>query len=219
MPITRNWNTTKLADYLLFDYWRPYPAWRVLVGFDYHSEKKSVSYPMGAYPFSNESRPSDYDANVLNAEINKMEVDIDRLREFWFRAGLEDEDYPPSFFIEWALSKRFRPSWLDWAIEERLYIPTQEVPKQLGTVSQESEVVSRTSKWRKAFEYESEGLNALYDLIERYFFDENGKPIYDPQRWPIKKSLEGRGWDWSLRTLEEADTIITSGKRKGKAAK
>jgi hypothetical protein len=214
LPIKLDWNTTKLVDYLLFDYWRPYPAWRVLVGLDYYAEKNRVSYPMGMYPWE-----PPFNDTVLEAEVLKMENEIDRLREFWFRAGLEDEEYPPSFFIEWALSKRVRPSWLDWAIEEKLYIPTQEIPKRPGTVSQESEITGRTSKWRKAFEYESEGLNALYDLIERYFFDENGKPIYDPQRWPIKKSLEVQDWNWSPRTLDEADTIITSGKRKGKAAK
>jgi hypothetical protein len=80
------------------------------------------------------------------------------------------------------------------------------------------ETPTTVSKWRKAFEYESEGLNALYDLIERYFFDIDGKPIYDSRKWPIKKTLPCPP-DWSPRTRDEADTIITSGKRKGKAAK
>lgn len=72
-------------------------------------------------------------------------------------------------------------------------------------------------KWRKAFEYESEGLNALYDLIERHYFDADDNPVYKPAKWPLKKELVS---DWlSGRTLDEADTIITSGQRKGKAEK
>lgn len=71
-----------------------------------------------------------------------------------------------------------------------------------------------STRWRKAFEYESEGLDALYDLIERHYFDDDGNPVYEPAQWPLKKNLVS---DWlSGRTLEEADTIITSSNRKGK---
>lgn len=72
-------------------------------------------------------------------------------------------------------------------------------------------------KWRLAYEFESEGINALNDLIEKYFFDEKGNPINNPKRWPAKKTLES---EWlKNRTLSEADTIITSGKRIGNAKK
>lgn len=72
-------------------------------------------------------------------------------------------------------------------------------------------------KWRAAYEFESEGMNALYELIENYFIDANGKPIYDPERWPAKKTLES---EWlKARTLSEGDTIITSRKRLGKIKK
>jgi hypothetical protein len=72
-------------------------------------------------------------------------------------------------------------------------------------------------KWRRAFEYESEGLNALYDLIESNYFDAHGKPIYDLAQLPLKKNVESKFL--TGRTRDEADTIITSGKRKGKAEK
>ncbi len=223
MPIKRNWGSSKLGDYLLYDYWEPYSGWRVLVGLDYFETKRSVTYPLGVDPFSldDDIFSPDYDEN-LQREIQKMEIDLDRLRDFWHRAGLENDDRPPSFFIDWALSKRFEPSWLDWARENDFYLTSQEIPKQIGTVPQESAIpVTPVTLpgWRKAFEYESEGLNALYELIERNFFDADGKPIYDPEGWPIKKSLTRGSINWSSRTLEEADTIITSGKRKGKAAK
>jgi len=35
------------------------------------------------------------------------------------------------------------------------------------------------AKWRRAFEYESVGLNMLYELIEEHYFDSSNNPIYD----------------------------------------
>lgn len=91
-----------------------------------------------------------------------------------------------------------------------------EMSRQSTEQTTHAQPISQPS-WRKAFEYQSEGLNALYDLIENYFFDERGNPIYDQACWPLKKNLIS---NWLTgRTLEEADTIITSGKRKGNAAK
>lgn len=103
-----------------------------------------------------------------------------------------------------------------WELPEPMMRLIDLLPKQLPATSEAPIAVSKS---RKAFEYESAGLNALYDLIERYFFDANGRPIYDPEKWPLKKSLTCDSVNWSSRTLEEADTIITSGNRKGKAAK
>lgn len=72
-------------------------------------------------------------------------------------------------------------------------------------------------RWRKAFEYESEGLSALYELIEKYYFDANGNPIYDPERFPPQKRLES---EWmNGRTLEEADRIITGRGRNNRKPK
>ena len=74
-------------------------------------------------------------------------------------------------------------------------------------------------KWRLAYEFESEGMNAIYDLIEKYFIDAKGNPIYDPDKWPVKKIIES---DWLItgsRTLREVDLTITSRKRKGRAKK
>lgn len=103
-------------------------------------------------------------------------------------------------------------------IEHGLYTPKQEIIKAAKIEAmQPVDSDSKPTKWRKAFEYESDGLNALYDLIESYYFDASGNPIYDSTQWTLKKNLES---DWLTgRTLDEADTIITSGNRKGKAEK
>lgn len=72
-------------------------------------------------------------------------------------------------------------------------------------------------KWRKAYEYESEGLDAFYDFIEKNYFDANGHPVYDKEKWPLKKNLVS---SWLTgRTLVEADTIVTSAKRAGQTKK
>ncbi|MCC2680846.1 MAG: hypothetical protein K0S36_410 [Nitrosospira multiformis] len=120
----------------------------------------------------------------------------------------------PYSWIQRAIFKKIDIPWLSWA--QRANLVCADVLSQPQTESEPFDI-TRHPKWRKAFEYDSEGLNALYDLIERYFFDEGGNPIYDPKNWPIKKKIESPSW--SQRTIDEADTIITSGKRKGKAAK
>lgn len=66
-------------------------------------------------------------------------------------------------------------------------------------------------QWRKAFSYKSLGLEAIYTLIEKYYFDENG-PIYDIKRWAPKKQLESNYFYG--RKLDEIDIVITSKQRK-----
>jgi len=114
--------------------------------------------------------------------------------------------------IQWAHN-------LGWELPEPLLKLLNEDATSNPRKNKDTPLNSSTQpkKWRKAFEYESDGLNALYDLIEHYYFDADGNPIYIPTEWPLKKNLESY---WlSGRTLDEADTIITSGKRKGKAEK
>jgi len=87
------------------------------------------------------------------------------------------------------------------------------------------------AKWRRAFEYESEGLEMFYELIEKKYFDSDGKPIYDISRLSSKtemrkeiitKSNELKNqakkdnkyvFTFGERMFNDADSIITSGKR------
>ena len=73
-----------------------------------------------------------------------------------------------------------------------------------------------TGKWRHAFNYKSDYLNQLYDLIESTYMTQTGEQIA-LKDLPIKEQIDIEGW--SQRTILEADTIITSGKRQGKAKK
>lgn len=95
-----------------------------------------------------------------------------------------------------------------WELPEPMLKLVKEGTKEKNVLFQETP----QPKFRKAHAFESEGMNALYDLIEKYFLDGEGNPL-DPKKWPAKKSLES---DWLKgRTLMEADTIITSTKRHG----
>ncbi|MBA4143449.1 MAG: hypothetical protein H0X43_10715 [Nitrosospira sp.] len=99
-----------------------------------------------------------------------------------------------------------------WEIPEPMLKLVKEGKKENDVLLHESP----QSKFRKAHAFESEGMNALYDLIEKYYLDTEGNPV-DPEKWPAKKSLES---EWLKgRTLMEADTIITGAKRAGKRKK
>lgn len=116
------WKESKLTDYLLYDSWQPYNAWCVLAGLDYHSHPKkgmTIESVVLLDNFANQ----DYKVSYKEQMICK----VDRLRDFWNRGDKNDESHSPSYFIEWAISKRMAPEWLDWAIENKLYIPEHEV--------------------------------------------------------------------------------------------
>jgi hypothetical protein len=224
MKLHQEWDDSGLEDFLLYDYWSPHIGLCTLSGFDYRAcpPNNSPDEFNETYALSPGSLQGHHgqDAEEAREILINMNQDILRLRNIWANSkwGMEAEDHVPAFFIEWALSKNIRPDWLDWAIARKLYIPNKKADLVSQPKTQSSDnLVNQGMKWRKAFEYESEGLNALYDLIERRFFDAEGKPIYDSGKWPLKKALES---DWLTgRTLDEADTIITSSKRKGKAKK
>jgi len=70
--------------------------------------------------------------------------------------------------------------------------------------------------WRHAFNYKSDYLNQFYDLIESTYMTPTGEQIA-LKDLPIKEQIDIEGW--SRRTIKEADTIITSGKRQGNTKK
>lgn len=118
----QNWDKSKLQDYLLYDYWQPYNAWRVLSGLDYFAPTKTKENDRTLDLLM----PLELDFDDYISEVDDMTTNVDRLRDFWNSSKLEDDKYPPAFFVEWALCKRFRPDWLNWAIERSLYTPKQE---------------------------------------------------------------------------------------------
>jgi hypothetical protein len=216
-------------DIFLLDYWDPQQALNYLTGIldlDGYGEHEMLGEAEGTGGL-----PSVFESNnrVITLEgliysdreqpaiFRAFQKKLNRLTRVW-ESGRHENENPPIYYIEWALSKGFDISWLKYATEKGFYMPkkgTKFIAK--AGVKQPADISLQSAKWRKAFEYESEGLNALYDIIESYYFDDKGKPIYDPSEWSLKKSIVS---NWLTgRTLDEADTIITSGKRKGRAEK
>ena len=116
MRFKQDWNNSNLAIYLLYGKWSPLQGQRLLAG----------------------ARPDCTDASPLDTWLDIeppddplgctfiLQRDIDQLHVFWLSDDLSNEKKPPSFFIEWAISKQRRPEWLDWVIEQGLYSTKQD---------------------------------------------------------------------------------------------
>ena len=142
MAIQRNWDNSHFTDYLLYGLWPPVKAWALLAGFDWHED---VDNKPEFIPFSNEDEEIYKDELRLYKEEErdyyKKKENLRRLQNFWHSDEFDEENLTPKYYIDWALSKRFRPDWLDWAVEKELYIPnlnadnqqSSEIDKPLNT--------------------------------------------------------------------------------------
>ena len=131
----QNWDKSNLQEYLLYDNWEAEPALGLLAGFDYLGLKKrgiDACY-----------RP--LDQSLENDFLDEPDANATRLINSWERSYNKEGEYPPSFFIEWALSKQFKPLWLDWAIEHKLYVPKQEaIQEKIETANVDT---TYSTKW------------------------------------------------------------------------
>ena len=114
----------RLREYLERVSWAPEPGLRVIVGLDYYFKSGFENMPQGSFPAG--SNPT-ADGIQTKQETHQMLDRLSDLSRRWLGLFDNDEDRdkerPPSFFIEFALSKNFRPEWLGWAIEKDLYVP------------------------------------------------------------------------------------------------
>jgi hypothetical protein len=113
----QDWGNTPLKDYLRYDRWKERWAWFILVGYEGNPETKG-KHPILA-PENDFNEDIDYEKMSPEGKIN-----FDRLESFWKNTdNYRRENGRPQQYIDWALSKGIRPLWLDWAIEQKLYIP------------------------------------------------------------------------------------------------
>ena len=119
MNHNQDWDMTDLNDYLLYDRWEEQQAWCLLVGLDYLEDHETQHT---ALDISFNFCPSKETGEKM---MRRMRADHLRLRAFWINSNQERDSYAPSSYINWALSKRFSPPWLDWAIKRKLYVPEQ----------------------------------------------------------------------------------------------
>jgi len=99
--------------------------------------------------------------------------------------------------------------------EDALRQQITSLEKQLEQANEQIHLAN-IGKWRHAFNYKSDYLNQLYDLIESTYMTPDGQQI-PLNELPTKNCIHVNGW--TERTTSGADTIITSGQRVGKAQK
>lgn len=131
LQIEQDWDGSPLRAYLLRDYWTPDGGLCLLAGFDYAACIESAPFqPQWMHTLSPATLQGHYgqEADEVDDLLGRMNSDLDELRNIWAgsKRDSEAEGYSPTFFIEWASSKGFRPDWLGWAIEKKLCIPKQE---------------------------------------------------------------------------------------------
>ena len=115
------------------------PAMCVPVGLDYLQHSEGIGLPLDCGVRSN------LDINAYEEVISNMRRDVQRLRAFYINSSQTRESYTPSSYIDWALTKNFRPPWLDWAIEHKLYEPKQEANQnKTGTITP---TTTYSTKW------------------------------------------------------------------------
>ncbi len=137
MEIKQNWAYTNLEFYLLKDYIKPITGLYILVGLNGEALESVTGYLMDNklkvhYTLDPSAFPSYDHPNLTKEEtisemraFSKMCSDFYRLKELWLSSKRDNEFESTSFMIDWALSKKYKPEWLDWAIEKQLYIPNQ----------------------------------------------------------------------------------------------
>lgn len=154
MEIQQNWDRTELEHFLGYDNWRPSKAMAVLSGhtYDYNvtnqqnnpfkmppmDEERAITLP----PMNAEYEIFGFNAldmEDFNHAVNtdhgdytgalrwllRLHRNYDNLCEKWNSTEFLEAKYPPEFFIDWAISRRSPPAWLDWAIDKGLYTPKE----------------------------------------------------------------------------------------------
>ena len=127
----QDWSETGLKDYLLYDRWDQDSAWAVLAGLNFHQTGKST----GGMLLDKETLFYFVEGDYENIQA-QIRISFLRLKAFSENSGQQRKYDTPRAYIDWALSKQFKPLWLDWAIEHKLYEPNQEVSQnKTGTVT------------------------------------------------------------------------------------
>lgn len=165
-----DWESTKIHDLLLHDKWNPYYGIIVLAGFDFSNIQEDYKVT---------------ESNLLywkgkNDEFYYMEccITLNRLNKLWEASSHKDSlDCTPEFLINWALSKRFEPEWLDWAIERGL---VSNINKELlvGTKINKKELFDKDSS---AYPLELDWAMRAWEVVRND--KSKGKPKAKVKAW------------------------------------
>ncbi|MBC7786721.1 MAG: hypothetical protein H7Z18_04535 [Methylophilaceae bacterium] len=130
MEILKNLDESHFGDYLLYDLWPPVTAWALLAGFDWFEDIEYLSEFISFYNEFEQGYEDEVRCHAEEVRIYRLKREnLRRLKNFWVSGEKGEDSQSPKYFIDWALSKRFLPYWLDWAIEQKLYVPMNEANK------------------------------------------------------------------------------------------
>jgi hypothetical protein len=136
----------RLNEIFLYDYWEATEGLQYLVGVDSFGVKDGIEYvnTVGAERYT---CPKDMD--IVGAFRDRL-ADLQRV----WKSGKHEERNPPYYYLNWALSKGFQISWLDFAVHEGLVLPTSqtEYPKLFSTVTELRPASADTAPSTKANE-------------------------------------------------------------------
>jgi hypothetical protein len=136
----QDWSETGLKDYLLYDEWRQDSAQYVLAGLDFPQKGGSEGAMLLDTQTIFDFDEGDYENIQAQIRINYL-----RLKAFSENFSQQHEYDTPRAYIDWALSKQFKPLWLDWAIEHKLYVPKQEaIQEKIETANVDA---TYSTKW------------------------------------------------------------------------
>ncbi len=121
-------------------------------------------------------RNEDYDylRFIIQVEQNRFRPFVyqyDRLLQYW-NSGNDSATASPTKFVEWSLSKNFRPAWLDNAIDFGLYTLEQ---KSIAKIPNVNNFSTYSTKWLE---------------IQQAAIDE----FFNPRRNPDAKKEEVIAW-------------------------
>lgn len=108
-------------DIFLFDHWKVNNGLNYLLGISFiepvfEGNERYMQINTLDADFYNEKNQS----HIVNAFLNARQ----RLERIW-NSGGHPESNPPSYYIEWAISKGHKIPWLDYAIKKGFYEPNR----------------------------------------------------------------------------------------------
>lgn len=174
-----NWDLSGLEDLLLYDFWTPYQGWCILAGLDFRMLDKDEKL-----------KALFIKSNDITDFLFSID-DVDRLRDFWLNADIGESVQTPSFIIDWALSKRFKPRWLEWAIQKNLYQPTE----------------IKISPVAITPSYETDLLKLLNLAVLEFFYP---RRVIDAKKEEVTQWLKDKGANLNIVVSDNvADSIFT----------
>jgi hypothetical protein len=136
----------RLNEIFLYDFWDSTEGLQYLVGVDSIGVKNGIEY---VNTVGSERYLCPKDMEIVGAFRERL-ADLQRV----WKSGKHEERNPPYYYLNWALSKGFQISWLDFAVHEGLVQPTNqtEYPKLFSTVMELHPASAGTTPSTKANE-------------------------------------------------------------------